>query len=113
MDHQDSKKFIEALTQNNLSVIKEIPKSDLHNHFVLGGSRRLIQEQTGIEILPYNGILNSMNEMHAWSEKFIGASFNSTERRKLLIEATFVQAKEDGVKLLEIGEDVWGLESVF
>lgn len=29
--------------------------------------------------------------------------------RKLLIKAAFQQAKEDGVTVLEIGEDVWGL----
>lgn len=29
--------------------------------------------------------------------------------RKFLIRATFEQAKEDGVTVLEIGEDVWGL----
>ncbi|MBO7353674.1 MAG: adenosine deaminase, partial [Lachnospiraceae bacterium] len=35
------------------------------------------------------------------------------EGRKLLIEATFAQAKADGVTVLEIGEDVWGLGAFF
>ena len=50
-----------------------------------------------------------MAEMDNWSSINIGDSFNSKEMRKLLIEATFVQAKEDGVAILEIGEDVWDL----
>lgn len=54
-----------------------------------------------------------MKEMDEWSEKYIGSRFNSPEYRKLLIEATFVQAKYDGVKVLEIGEDVWGLGTFF
>ena len=54
-----------------------------------------------------------MNEMDSWSAKFIGNRFNSTEGRKLLIEATFAQAKYDGVTILEIGEDVWGLGEFF
>lgn len=33
--------------------------------------------------------------------------------RKILIDATFVQAREDGIKVLEIGEDVWGLGKFF
>ena len=33
--------------------------------------------------------------------------------RKFLIRATFEQAKEDGVTVLEIGEDVWGLNEFF
>lgn len=45
--------------------------------------------------------------------KYIGQYFNSTEGRKLLIRATFQQAKEDGVTVLEIGEDVWGLKEFF
>lgn len=39
--------------------------------------------------------------------------FNSTEMRKLLIRAAFQQAREDGVTVLEIGEDVWGLKEFF
>lgn len=31
----------------------------------------------------------------------------------MLINATFTQAKEDGVTILEIGEDVWGLGAFF
>ena len=33
--------------------------------------------------------------------------------RKFLIRATFQQAREDGVTVLEIGEDVWGLNEFF
>lgn len=54
-----------------------------------------------------------MNEMDAWSAKYIGNRFNSPEGRKLLIEAAFVQAKYDGITILEIGEDVWGLGEFF
>lgn len=54
-----------------------------------------------------------MGEMDQWSQKYIGQDFNSTEMRKLLIKATFQQAKEDGVTVLEIGEDVWGLNEFF
>ena len=54
-----------------------------------------------------------MSEMDAWSGKYIGSRFNSPEGRRLLIEATFKQAKYDGVSVLEIGEDVWGLGEFF
>ena len=85
--------FIEALKSENLGAIRSFPKADLHNHFVLGGNREYLFEKTGYEINPISKTLNSMNEMDAWSTKFIGNRFNSTEGRKLLIEATFVQAK--------------------
>jgi len=105
--------FTDALKSADLSAIRSFPKADLHNHFVLGGNREYIFEKTGYEIDPISKPLTSMNEMDAWSAKFIGNRFNSTEGRKLLIEATFVQAKHDGVTVLEIGEDVWGLGEFF
>ena len=105
--------FTDALKSADLSAIRSFPKSDLHNHFVLGGNREYLLKKTGYEIDPISKPLTSMNEMDAWSAKFIGNRFNSTEGRKLLIEATFVQAKHDGVTVLEIGEDVWGAWRVF
>ena len=105
--------FIEALEKGDLEAIRKIPKADLHNHFVLGGSREFIKDKTGCEIYPITSPLNSMREMDAWSSKYIGNRFNTPEGRRLLIEATFVQAKRDGVKVLEIGEDVWGLGEFF
>ena len=105
--------FTEALKNGNLEEIRKFPKSDLHNHFVLGGSREYIFEKTGYEIKSISQPLKSMSEMDNWSGQYIGNRFNSPEGRKLLIEATFAQAKYDGVKILEIGEDVWGLGEFF
>ena len=105
--------FICALEQRNLEEIRKYPKSDLHNHFVLGGNRRFIYQATCKKIEPIAHPLSSMDEMNQWSQKYIGQDFNSTERRKLLIRATFQQAREDGVTVLEIGEDVWGLNEFF
>ena len=51
--------------------------------------------------------------MDAWSSKYIGNRFNNPDGRRLLIEATFAEAKQDGVTVLEIGEDVWGLGEFF
>lgn len=108
-----SDKFMNALKTHDIDTIKQIPKSDLHNHFVLGGDRQYIKDTTGISIPAFQGILSSMQDMHRWNDTYLGEKFNSKERRKLLIEATFIQAKKDGIKVLEIGEDVWGLNEFF
>lgn len=105
--------FIHALNEHSIDLVKKCPKADLHNHFVLGGNREYIEKRTGIQIEPIKIPLQSMKEMDLWSEKYIGSKFNSTEMRKLLIDATFVQAQMDGVSILEIGEDVWGLGEFF
>ncbi|MDT8719541.1 adenosine deaminase [Clostridium sp. 19966] len=108
-----SEKFIKALRNLDVADLRRIPKADLHNHFVLGGSREYIKLKTGIEIPFLHEVLSSMQAMHDWNNKYMGESFNNKEMRKFLIEATFVQAKEDGIKILEIGEDVWGLGEFF
>lgn len=105
--------FVDALKSENIDIIRSFPKTDFHNHFVLGGSREFIFQNTGYDIKPISEPLHSMSEMDSWSAKYIGNRFNSTEGRKVLIEATFEQAKSDGVKILEIGEDVWGLGEFF
>lgn len=110
---KDSSSFIWALKNHDLAAIRKIPKSDLHNHFVLGGSRGYIKRKTGCDIRPIQTVLHSMADMHKWSNENIGSRFHSKDMRKLLIEAAFVQAKDDGVSVLEIGEDVWGLGEFF
>ena len=105
--------FIEALAYGDLAAVRRCPKSDLHNHFVLGGSRLYLREHTGKSIQPIQKPLHSMDEMHKWNSESLGNTFETTEGRKTLIQATFAQAKEDGVAILEIGEDVWGLDAFF
>lgn len=105
--------FAGALKQRNMEKIRSFPKSDLHNHFVLGGSRRYLRRMTGVQIEPVKSPLLSMDEMHAWNEKNLGERFNTPEMRRLLIRAAFQQAEDDGITVLEIGEDVWGLGEFF
>ena len=105
--------FMYALEQRNLEELRKYPKADLHNHFVLGGNRMFIYQVTGKKIESLGSPLSSMDEMHQWSQKYIAQDFDSAEMRKILIRATFQQAKKDGITVLEIGEDVWGLKEFF
>ncbi len=113
MKDEHSKAFTEALIKNDLETIRKIPKADLHNHFTLGGNREYIKDITGIEIPYFEGTLSSMQDMHDWNNKHLGDKFNNAKMRKLLIDATFIQAELDGIQVLEIGEDVWGLDEFF
>ena len=105
--------FTDALKQGNLEALRRCPKADLHNHFVLGGSRRFLLEHSGKDIRPIKQPLHSMDEMHAWNARNLGRFFETPEGRRMLISAAFSQAEEDGVTILEIGEDVWGLDTFF
>ena len=58
-----------------------------------------MKDHSGRDIQPITKPLHSMDEMHAWNAQNIGDCFNSSEGRRMLIKATFTQAKEDGVTL--------------
>lgn len=105
--------FPDALRLEDLSAVRRCPKADLHNHFVLGGSRRFLRACSGKDIQPIKKPIHSIDEMHTWNAQNLDDSFETTEGRILLIQAAYVQAKEDGVTILEIGEDVWGLGAFF
>lgn len=109
----DSRRFIEALAREDAKALRAVPKADLHNHCALGGSRAFLHARTGVDIPPMPSGARSMAEMDAWSSSTIGARFDSSEGRRLLVEATFRQAHEDGVTVLDIGEDVWALHEYF
>ena len=103
--------FATALEAGNLALIRRFPKADLHNHFVLGGCRDYIHAHTGRMIPPVTQPLHSLKEMEAWSRAHVHS--RDPAQRRLLLEATFHQAKTDGVTVLEIGEDVWGLSEFY
>lgn len=82
--------FIEAIRSENIENIRQFPKSDLHNHFVLGGNREYIFKKTGHYIKPISHPLKSMNEMDAWSNKYIGNYFNSTDFHCFFAKISFI-----------------------
>jgi hypothetical protein len=101
--------FWDALKAGDIHALRAIPKSDLHNHALAGGHRRLVSEWAGQDIAPLDHPLSSMAEMHAWVEDRLGSLFHGPQGRLRAFEAAFVQAKHDGVERLEIGEDVWAI----
>ena len=53
-------RFTYALKQRNLEELRKYPKADLHNHFVLGGSRSFLYQAAGKKIEPLKNSLSSM-----------------------------------------------------
>lgn len=101
--------FETALVAGDIAALRAIPKADLHNHFNLGGNRGFIREKTGIDVIPIEHVLNSMSEMHEWVDRHVGPALKGPMGRMLGLEATFVQARLDGVTRLDCGEDVWAM----
>lgn len=108
-----SQLFIDSLKSGDLAGIRSVPKADPHCHFVLGGSRDYLASRIGIRIAPLEESIQSMDEMHQWVRRHLGDRFNTPKGRRLLIESTFHRASQDGVVLLQVGEDVWANEALY
>lgn len=98
-----------ALAANDIAALRAIPKADLHNHITFGGNRDYVREKTGVDVAPLDHVLTSLDAMHEWAGRHIGAAFKGPQGRMIGLEATFVQAKRDGVTRLDVGEDVWAM----
>lgn len=93
--------FINALQNNDLPEIKGIPKSDLHNHAPRGGNKRYIEAWKGVTI-PEAPIFNNLDEMNKWYKENIKIHCKGQIGYEKRIEAAFVQAKSDGIKVLSM-----------
>jgi adenosine deaminase len=101
--------FQAALEAGDIAGLRACPKADLHVHGVGGGSRAYLRERTGRDIAPFEGVFASMAEMDAWTQAHVGDVFKGAPGRAIAVEATFAQARLDGVTRIEFGEDVWGV----
>lgn len=96
----DSILFMWGILQDREDIIREVPKSDLHNHAVFGASPELFYKLTHhqVDILDYQ--LESIKEMSLWCDKNVSRAFDSKEGFLKRTEGAFIQANEDGVKKL-------------
>jgi hypothetical protein len=101
--------FKDALKAGDVEALRKVPKSDLHNHAYAGGNREWVSRLTERDIAPLDRPLSSMAEMDAWVDRQFGSAFAGADGRLIAFEATFVQARYDGVTRLEAGEDVWAI----
>lgn len=101
--------FQTALERGDLEGLRACPKADRHVHGIGGGSRQHLRERTGRDIAPVDRVLTSMADMDAWTRATVGDLFAGAAGRALAFEATFAQARHDGVTFIEFGEDVWGV----
>lgn len=93
----DSLKFVHALEDNDLEKIRKIPKSDLHNHAPLGGSRKILYQLTGYMLPELKERFDSILDMNAWCKSNLKGKLGVTNEYVTRVLATFMQAKNDGV----------------
>ncbi|MDF2590268.1 MAG: Adenosine deaminase [Anaerocolumna sp.] len=94
--------FSQALESGNIDEIRKISKSDLHNHSARGGNLKYISHWAGAEIKPANYIFRDLHNMQEWYEQNVKCYCKGIEGYEVRIKAAFRQAKDDGVKRLQL-----------
>lgn len=84
------------LQNNDLSAIRSINKSDLHNHFEKGGNINYISSSLNIKIDLPPAKFESLAHMDKWANENIKKHCPYIKR----LEAAFVQASDDNISVL-------------
>lgn len=94
--------FLKALEHGSLQMMQRIPKSDLHNHAGRGGSQAYIGQKLGITIMSPSQPFENLSEMNAWLRLNVNQHFPDKSGYLTRIEAAFVQAAQDHIKVLAL-----------
>jgi adenosine deaminase len=92
--------------QANLRFFRGLPKSDLHNHCLLGGSRKVIEKHLGRKLAPFRADRSGVAALNHWIVTEFRPFFELPGAFEKAVEAAFIQAKSDGVTRLEMSIDV-------
>ncbi len=97
--------FIEALRNSDLQIIKSIPKSDLHNHSLLGGNIKDVSKIMAKELFALKKKVNSVKEMAAWTMDQFPSEIYCRDGILQLTACALKNAQTDGIKNLEMSID--------
>lgn len=97
--------FFKALESDDLNLMATIPKSDLHNHAELGSRIEVLENWSGKKIPRAPRNMPAFLDFEEYLEK----AFDDILKRPGFFEnnkkATFLQAKNDGIRVLQISID--------
>ena len=108
----DKDLFFEALDTNSLTMMSKVLKSDLHNHVGRGGSQAYLASKKGISITPNSTPFNSLSEMQIWFENNIKNYYAGLSGYLERVKASFIQAKNDSIKVLSMSYGIDEIEHV-
>jgi len=98
----EDSKFIHGLENNDISLIKTVPKSDLHNHGDLGGSLSCFEKEIGKRLIKPPDSFSTFIEFQSYINTVLDSYLSTYHGANSAKRGTIEQAKDDGVTLLEI-----------
>jgi adenosine deaminase len=90
----------------DLRFFRRLPKSDLHNHCLLGGRRHVIEKHLGRKLAPFRSDHTGIAALNRWIAEEFRPFFDLPGAFEKSVEAAFIQARIDGVTRLEMSIDV-------
>jgi len=109
-----SDKFINTLHKGDIIALRNIPKSDMHNHAIYGGNREYIKKITGIYIPILKNNINKVQDIDRYVNNYTKDIKLSNKRYfQMMLEANLFQAVYDGVTHLLMDVDAWMLYTYF
>jgi len=97
--------FISAFVSNDQAQLKAVPKTDLHNHLLLGMKVDRLCELTGRNITPFLYKGGGIMDVNTWIREHYIPVIRIPGIFPLLVKASFQQAVDDGIILLEASLD--------
>jgi adenosine deaminase len=99
--------FIDALNKNNLKKLRSVPKSDLHNHGMMGGRLKTMEKFYGSKLVRFKAGERGILEINDWIVKVYRPLMEQPGVFENAMKAAFMQAKNDGVTILEMSIDIY------
>ena len=94
-----------ALEEGSLKAIRSIPKSDLHNHCLLGGKPQVINRFYGEKLKAFRADRMGIEPLNSWIVEVFKPFLDKPGAFEKAMEAAFIQAKSDGIRVLEMSMD--------
>jgi adenosine deaminase len=99
--------FPETLESGDIKKIRAIPKTDLHNHCLMGGRITVIEKFSGKKLERFKPRQGSIHELDQWIENvYRPVLAHNPNAFRQAVEAAFLQARSDGIRILEMSIDV-------
>lgn len=98
--------FPKSIESLSLTSIRKWPKGDLHNHCLMGGRMNAIEKFYGKKIQKFKPRLGTIQELDQWiATVYRPVLLHHPDAFRLVVEAAFQQAKNDGIRVLEMSLD--------
>jgi adenosine deaminase len=99
--------FIDAIKNNSLNKLRSVPKSDLHNHGMMGGRLRTMEKFYGTKLWKFKSGNQGIPEINKWIANVYRPLLEQPHIFEDAMKAAFMQAKSDGIAILEMSIDIY------